>query len=50
MPPAPQLFHKLAPLCALLFPVGLLAPGSAWSQTTLLVQGGASLATPSPQP
>ena len=45
MRPAPQLFRKLAPLCAVLFPLSLLAPGSAWGQTTLLVQGGASLAT-----
>ena len=45
MRPAPQLFRTLAPLCAVLFTVSLLAPGSAWSQTTLLVQGGASLAT-----
>ena len=41
----PQLFRKLAPLCAVLFTVSLLSPGSAWGQTTLLVQGGASLAT-----
>jgi len=45
MRPTPQLFRKLAPLCAVLFPVSLLVPGSAWGQTTLLVQGGASLAT-----
>ena len=50
MRPAPQLFRKLAPLCAVLFPISLLAPGSAWGQTTLQVQGGASLATPSPRP
>ena len=50
MRPAPQLFRELAPLCAVLFPVSLLAPGSACSQTTLLVPGGASLAIPSPRP
>lgn len=41
----PRLFPKLAALCAVPFPVSLLAPGSAWGQTTLLVQGGQSLAT-----
>ena len=50
MRPPPHLFRKLAPLCAVLFPVSLLAPGSAWGQITLLVHGGVSLATLSPQP
>jgi len=56
MRPMSQLIRKLAPLCAVLFPVSLLArrylgsPGGTWGQTALLVEGAASLATLSPQP